>query len=168
MGSCGLLLSRFNQGRCVMKIPIAIALLCVALNARADEKFDLLDPKTKEKAGSLVLTPDNMVEINGKKYLLKPLNEKRPKTLELAHTINIDELEFRDLPMEDVVKLLRKKVEESTGGHALIISLLGETSATLTFSLKKVTLDEALAYFAQAADMNVIYEDYMIKIVPKQ
>lgn len=151
-----------------MKLAVAIALLCLGLTVRADEKFDLLDPKSKEKAGSLVLMPDNIVEINGKPYLLKPLEEKRPKTLELAHTITINEMEFRDLLMEDVVKLLRKKVEESTGGHSLIISLLGETSATLTFSLKKVTLDEALAYFAQAADMNVIYEDYMIKIVPKQ
>lgn len=152
-----------------MKSLIAIAVLCLALNARANEKFDLLDPTTKEKAGSLILLPDNMVEINGKKYLLKPLEEKIPATLRKAREIMIDELEMHDVSLDDAVKILRQKVKESAGDRGVWISAIGEpSSARLTFSLKKITLDAALEYVAQAADEIVVYEDYMIKIVPKK
>lgn len=119
----------------------------------------------------LLLTTSMMAEENSSP--VKPSKDE-PKTLQKARGLVIEEIEIRDLSLQDALQVLSQKAREAdspssdeTNKGLNIVESGIPSDARLTCTFSKIPLDQAISYFAALSSRKVIFENDVVKLVPQ-
>ncbi|HOW97068.1 MAG TPA: hypothetical protein P5567_09585 [Kiritimatiellia bacterium] len=144
-----------------MKKGLAV-LLMLAAAARAEERFMLSDPEVGAEYGPFVYEDGAILEVYGRPLTLRRLDTKADALKQKMEQITLPSIEFRNAALPDVVQfLVDASVAGDPEGTGVNIVLPPEPAAgeaaprTVTLSLRRVSLYDALALVAEVSGLSV-------------
>ncbi|MBP7828382.1 MAG: hypothetical protein KA248_00545 [Kiritimatiellae bacterium] len=144
----------------------AVALLVLAAAAFAEESFILADPEVGAEYGPFVYKDGAVIEVYGRPLTLRRLDTRADALKHKLQQIIVPSIEFRNAALPDVVRFFVEASiagdPEGTGVHIVLPPEPASGEApprTVTLSLRRVSLYDALKIVANVAGLTVRLEE---------
>lgn len=154
-----------------------LSALCLLYTPARGDSFYLKEEGTNTVHGPFEFSQGARVKIEEKSYVILKKTSEKPLSVQqkLEQTV-IPEIQFRNANIQDVLQFLREAsiqfsppMTEAQKGVNIILSPKAlNNRATVTFTAKKITLEEALRAVTQTSGLRTRIDGSVIWVVPKE